>query len=69
MAQAKNIGYTQFQLRFSTEDACRNQLFEMRFPLDLYVLFVVASTTTTSAQETYISAKDAGISCLLHREL
>lgn len=32
MAQSKNIGYTQFQLRFPTEVACRKQLFEMRFP-------------------------------------
>ena len=32
MAKAKNIGYTQFQLQFPTEDACRKQLFQMRFP-------------------------------------
>lgn len=32
MAKAKIIGYTQFQLQFPTEDACRKHLFEMRFP-------------------------------------
>jgi len=32
MVEAKNIGYTQFQLQFSAEDVCRKQLFEMRFP-------------------------------------
>jgi len=32
MKTAKNISYTQFQIQFSTEDACRKQLFEMRFP-------------------------------------
>ena len=32
MADVKNIGYMQFQTQFSTEDACKKQLFEMRFP-------------------------------------
>lgn len=32
MADIKNIGYMKFQIQFSTEDDCKKQLFEMRFP-------------------------------------
>jgi len=32
MAQVKTIGYAEFQKRFSSEDMCRNHLFEVKFP-------------------------------------
>ena len=32
MAQAESITFQEFRTRFSTEDACRAELFRLRFP-------------------------------------
>ena len=31
MARAEEIGFTEFRMRFATEDACRAELFRLRF--------------------------------------
>lgn len=60
MAHAAKVSFGEFRRRYSTEEACRAELFRLRFPRASFAPSAAAGNSTPSAAETPISAAPAG---------
>ena len=65
MARTAEITFKEFRRRYNTEDACRAELFRLRFPMGLSALSAAAWNTIPFMAATSTSAVPAGTRLLL----